>query len=161
MSITHCKKVCPPILSQVRHHKVLILIHFIWILRAEASLSSEWKFSYTVIKLLLSCCNFSCYTRISLNRIIISSMLHLNLSWVYLHHFRQITLSWLFYCCRSCQTLLQLLTYRYLLSSLHLHTSIRSYLLYINLLSYCMINFLWAEWSCLVLNNFFRVITFS
>jgi hypothetical protein len=54
MPISYRKEVSSPILSQVGHHEIRILVHLVRILRWKTSFSCKWKLSYTVVELLRS-----------------------------------------------------------------------------------------------------------
>jgi len=160
MTIANCKKVGSPILAQMRHHQILVLIYFIRILRAETRFSRKWKLGHTVVKLFLSSRNFSCNARISFYLVVVIGLIKLNLSLTYIDNFWQVTLSWLL--CRRRIILLHLLIYRHRLGSFHLHTSVRSYLLYVdNRLGLSLVHFLGAQRSYLIMSNLFWIVAFS
>lgn len=51
MTITHSEEVCPPILTQVRHHQVLVLVDLIRVLGTKTSLGRKGKLSHTIVEL--------------------------------------------------------------------------------------------------------------
>ena len=87
MSITDCKEVRSPILAQMWHHQVLVLVNFLWVLRAETSFRRKRKLSHTVVKLFLRCCNFSSYARISFYGLMVVRLMKLYLTLAYVHDF--------------------------------------------------------------------------
>jgi hypothetical protein len=52
MSITNCKKMSSPILSQVRHGQKAVLVNLIWVTGWKPSFGGKCEFWYTVINLL-------------------------------------------------------------------------------------------------------------
>lgn len=92
MTITHSEEVCPPILTQVRHHQVLVLVDLIRVLGTKTSLGRKGKLSHTIVELFYWSRHLLCYILLSLLDLLGSWRLRRLMSWVN-DYFGQVTLT--------------------------------------------------------------------